>query len=116
MKILNIEVNFDFLDADDLERFENEAQKVTEECSKSNEKELSHSQLIREECRIIDNFFNNVFGDGTADKLFKGKSNLNEHIKAFEDIANQKIAQQTSLKNTLERYQPNKKYNKYQKR
>ena len=32
MKIKNIEVNFDFLDADDVERFEKEARKVVEEC------------------------------------------------------------------------------------
>ena len=31
MKIKNIEVNFDFLDADDMEKFENEAKKVIEE-------------------------------------------------------------------------------------
>ena len=34
MKIRGIEVDFDFLDADDVERFEKEAKKVQEECEK----------------------------------------------------------------------------------
>ena len=34
MKIKDIEVDFDFLDADDVERFEKEARKVVEECQR----------------------------------------------------------------------------------
>ena len=116
MKIRNIDVDLDFLDADDVERFEKEAKRVKEECEVKNKEEMSYSEVIREECNIIDRFFNNVFGEGMAEKLFKGKKNLNEHIKAFEDIINTKIEQQKGLQNTLNRYQPNReqrRYNKY---
>lgn len=116
MKIRDIEVSFDFLDADDVERFEKEAQRVKEECEVKNKEELSYSEVIRKECNIIDRFFDNVFGEGIAEKLFKGKKNLNEHMKAFEDIINTKIEQQRGLQNTLDRYQPNReqrRYNKY---
>lgn len=118
MKILNIEVDFDFLDADDIERFENEARKVKEESESKSKEEMSYSQAIREECNIIDNFFDNVFGQGISEQLFKGKKNLNEHIKAFEDIVNQKNEQQKGLEHTLGRYQPNReqrRYNQYHK-
>ena len=116
MKIRDIEVDFDFLDADDVERFEKEAKRVKEECEIKNKQEMSYSEVIREECNIIDRFFNNVFGDGIAEKLFKGKKNLNEHIKAFEEIIKEKVEQQKGLQNTLDRYQPNReqrRYNKY---
>ena len=119
MKIRNIDVDFDFLDADDVERFENEAKRVIEECKLKDKEEMSYAEVIREECNIIDNFFNNVFGEGTSEKIFKGKKNLNDHIKAFQDIVNQKNEQQRDLQNTFERYQPNreqKRYNKYHKR
>ena len=113
MKIRNIEVDFDFLDADDVERFEKEAQKVKEECAIKDKKEMSYSEIIREECNIIERFFNNVFGDNISEKMFNNKKNLNEHIKAFEDIVNEKIQQQKGLQNTLNRYQPNREQRRY---
>ena len=118
MKIRNVEVDFNFLDADDIERFEKEAEKVKQECEIKGNEEMSYSQVIREECRIINNFFDNVFGEGVSEKLFGNKSNLEDHIKAFEDIVKQKIEQQKGLESTFERYQPNreqKRHNKYHK-
>lgn len=119
MRIRNIEFDFDLLDADDIEKFEKEAQKVAEKCKNKEKKEMSYSEIIREECSIINEFFDNVFGDGASEKIFKGKQNLGEHIKAFEDIVNEKMAQQRELNNTFERYQPNReqrRYNQFNKR
>ncbi len=118
MKIRDIEVNFDFLDADDVEKFENEAKRVIEESSKKEKVEMSYSEAIREECRIIKEFFDNVFGKGISEKIFKGKNNLSDHINAFEDIVKEKNEQQRGLQNTLDRYQPNReqrRYNQYHK-
>lgn len=118
MKIKNIEVDFDFLDANDVERFENEARKVVEECQRQKTKEMSCADAIREECNIIENFFNNVFGQGISERMFEGKKNLKEHIKTFEDIVNQKNEQQKDLQSTLNRYTPNReqrRYNQYRK-
>ncbi len=113
MKILNVEVEFDFLDADNMEKFEEEARKVKEQCEMKGKENMSYSQVIREECNIIDNFFNNVFGQGIADKIFNGKKNLNEHIKAFEDIINYKVELQNKLESTLNRYQPNRQQRRF---
>lgn len=108
MKIRNIEVEFDFLDADDMEKFENEARKVVEQCESKKKQQMSYSQMIREQCKIINDFFNNVFGDGISQKLFGNKDNLKEHISAFEEIAKEKENQQKSIVSSLERYQPNR--------
>lgn len=116
MKIRNIEVDFDFFDADDMEKLEKEAKIVQDKCRKKEKEEISVSEAIREECKIIDNFFDNVFGEGISLKIFNGKSNLAEHIKAFEDIVKEKIEKQKDLQNTFNRYQPNReqrRYNKY---
>ena len=118
MKIREIEVSFDFLDADDMERFEKETEKVKQECEIKGKQQLSCSEAIREECKIIDNFFNNVFGEGRAEKIFKGKSNIGDRIKAFEDIMKEKIEKQKGLQSTFDRYQPNReqrRYNQYHK-
>lgn len=119
MKIRNIEVDFNFLDADDIERFEKEAKKVQEECEKKKNTKMSISEAIRGECNIINNFFDKVFGEGISLKMFNGKSNLEDHIKAFEDIVKEKIEKQKDLQNTFDRYQPNReqrRYNKYKGR
>ncbi len=118
MKIRNIEVDFNFLDADDIEKFENEAKKVKEGCNSKAKIAMTMSESIREECKIIDNFFNNVFGEGISEKIFSGKMNLEEHIKAFEDVVKEKIEQQRRLQNTFDRYRPNReqrRHNQYHK-
>ena len=118
MNIRGIEVEFDFLDADDVERFEKEASEVKRLCQERGQVEMSGFQMIREECQIINNFFDNVFGEGVSEKMFKGKNNLGEHIKAFEDIVNEKIKRQQGLQNTMARYQPNRetrRYNQFKK-
>lgn len=118
MKIRGIEVNFNFLDADDAERFEKEAEKVVKECETKEKQQMSYSQTIREECMVIDNFFDNVFGIGISKKMFNGKYNLEDHLKAFEDIVKEKLEQQKGLQSTFYRYQPNReqrRYNQYHK-
>ena len=109
MKILDTEIEFDFLDAKQVEKFEEEAKKVKEKCKNSKMKKLSLSEALKEECKIVDDFFDNMFGKGTSQKIFKGKMNLREHIKAFEDIVNEKIKSQEDLQRTFEKYMPRRK-------
>ena len=115
MKIRDIEVDFNFLDADDVERFEKEAKKVQEECAKRRNTKMSVAEAIREECNIINNFFDKIFGEGISLKMFNGKNNLEDHIKAFEDIINKKMEKQKDLQNTFDRYQPNREQRRYKK-
>ncbi len=116
MKILDTEIDFDLLDADNIEKFENAAKKVKEKCEKKNIETLSYSETIRKECEIINTFFDEVFGKGTAQKIFKGKMSLTEHINAFQDIVNEKIRKQEEVRNTLNRYLPNRQQSRQQKR
>ena len=76
MIIKDIEVNFSFTDADDIERFENEARKVEEKAKNYEKKEMSTSEAIREECNVIEEFFDNVFEKGISQRLFKGKKDI----------------------------------------
>lgn len=113
MKIKNVEVDFDFLDADDIERLEKETERVKKECDLKEKQEMPMSQIIKEECKIINTFFDNVFGKGTSDKIFGNKMNLAEHIKAFEDIMKEKIEQVKELQSSFERYKPNREQRRH---
>lgn len=119
MRIKDIEVNFSFTDADDIERFENEARKVEEKAKNYEKKEISVSEAIREECNVIEEFFDNVFEKGISQKLFKGKKDIAEHINLFQDIINAKIEQTKGMQNiydNLERYMPNRETRRYNNR
>lgn len=119
MRIKDIEVNFSFTDADDIERFENEARKVEEKAKNYEKKEISVSEAIREECNVIEEFFDNVFEKGISQRLFKGKKDIAEHINLFQDIINAKIEQTKGMQNiydNLERYMPNRETRRYNNR
>lgn len=125
MRIKNIEVEFSFSDADDLERLENSAKKVKEISDEYKKKELSVSEAIREECKIINDFFDEVFGEGISEKLFNEKNDLKEHIDLFKDIIDEKVRQTNAFQNMYNnieygsKYMPNReqrRFNKYKGR
>lgn len=125
MKLKDIEVDFSFTDADCIERLENASKKVKEKSELKDKKEISLSEAIREECKIIDEFFDEVFGDGIAEKIFKGKKDLQEHMELFTDIMNAKIETTKATQNLYDslenkaKYMPNRetrRHNKYKGR
>lgn len=109
MKILDIEVDFDLFDADQVEKFEEEAKKVLDASNETHIEEMTLSQALKRECQMIEDFFDNVFGNDISKQLFKGKKNLTEHIKAFEDIVNEKTRKQEELEKTMAKYLPDKR-------
>ena len=119
MKLKDIEVDFSFTDADDVERFENAAKKVYEEAEKNKKKETRVSEVIREECNIIEEFFDSVFGEGISDKLFNERKDIVEHIKLFEDIVKAKVEATKDIQNVYDnienadRYKPNREIRRY---
>ena len=125
MKIGNIDVNFSFTDADDIEKFERALIVVKEKSAEYEKKQVKMSEALRVECNIIDEFFDTVFGEGISQKLFEGKKDLQKHMELFKDITEAKNEATKSfqdLYNNLEvkmKYIPNRetrRYNKYKGR
>ena len=86
---------------------------------------MNASEIIREECNIIEEFFNSVFGEGISNKLFNEKKDIVEHIKLFEDIVKAKVEATKDIQNIYDniensdRYKPNRetrRYNNYKGR
>ena len=86
MKILNTEIEFDFNDADDMERFENELNIMGSKLKNIKSVGRKRSIVIREFCEAVINCLDKTFGEGTGKKVFGEKTNLVLCIKAFEDI------------------------------
>lgn len=68
MKINGVELEINFLDAEFMEKIENYCKKVSEQAEKSKTelKDLTFSQQIKAECKIIKDFFDDVFGEGLS--------------------------------------------------
>ena len=122
MRIGNIDVDFSFTDADDIEKFEKALIVVKEKSAEYEKKQLKMSEALRFECNIIDEFFDTVFGEGISQKLFEGKKDLQKHMELFKDITDAKNEATKSfqdLYNNLEiktKYMPNtdtRRYNKH---
>lgn len=115
MKIRDVEVDFDFLDADDVERFEREARRVLEKCDEEAKKSYSASESIKAQCKIVEEFFDNVFGKGISDKIFVKRNNLKEHLTVFEEVIKESKAQDNDMRNRFGKYQPNREQRRYDK-
>lgn len=121
MKLKNIDVNFSFTNADDIEKLEKGIELVKNKTIEYKNKEMSLSEAIRNECKVIEEFFDSVFGKGISEKLFEGRMNLQEHSELFIEIANEKVRQtqeMQNLYNNLEyktKYMPNREQRRYNK-
>ena len=61
MKLKNIDVNFSFTNADDIEKLEKGIELVKNKTIEYKNKEISLSEAIRNECKVIEEFFDSVF-------------------------------------------------------
>lgn len=109
MKILGEELEYDFLDADLLEKYEKENQKLVDTIQEPEQYEgLSTADSMRLQCKIVDEFFDALFGKGTADKLFGGKAHIGHHMEAFGQMAESAKQSGQDLAQIEEKYTKNR--------
>lgn len=111
MKILGIELDFDFADADDLEKYEKAFPTTVKELENVKWNEENASSSVRKFCDAIFKFFDEIFGDGTSQKMFNGKKNYQKCLNAFKEIVDIKNAQDKEINTSLEyleKYSPDR--------
>lgn len=91
MKINDVEIKFDVMDAVQLENYEAALLEVK---TATPAKGLNASQRIKEQCSIVKNFFDKACGVGTSQGLFGDNYNYRVHYEAFESFIN-KISEET---------------------
>lgn len=66
----------------------------------------------RKVCGYVEKCFNEIFGEGTSEKLFGGRAKFSEHIDAFAQLAEATVGQLKELNdhfNSLSaKYSPNR--------
>lgn len=111
IKINDVELQFDVMDADHLEKYEAALLEVKNTKLADG---LTASQRIKEQCKIVKNFFDKVCGPQTSEKIFGDSHNYRTHYEAFESFvmqanaeaeAEQKAIEDRAAKYTLNRAQ-----------
>ena len=82
INVLGVELEMDVYDVDVFEKFEHEVVEVKNKVDEA-ENEKTNVQKLRRQCAIVKEFFDNVFGPGTSDKVFKGKDNIKDCTDAY---------------------------------
>lgn len=87
-KVNGYEVEYNFLDVESREYFEEEFLKTSDIVEKSVKgvDEKSAATLMRECCEAVWTFIDNLFGEGTADAMFEGKLLYDKCLLAIADI------------------------------
>ena len=105
MKILGKEIEFDFFDADEMEKWDKYTEKMKADKDKLNFKNMKQSEFIRKFCSIVEECFDNIFGEGTSKELFQGKKNFRLCVKAFKDLAKAKKEQVNEIGDEIKDFQ-----------
>ena len=98
-KYNEIELDADFEDIDFLESYSKAMYQLSDDC-KYMPKDGSDMDRIKQLCTCYHEFFNNVFGDGTSQRLFKNKRNLRLYEEAFISLVNmnEKVNEEMTLR------------------
>lgn len=107
LEINGVELEFDLLDADMAESYENAYRKMQKDVANI-PKNLSLAENIRKQCKLIFNFFDEVFGEGTSKNIFGNKTNLRECIKAVETIIDHVNKDTEEANKIINKYSPNR--------
>ena len=89
------EVEYDTFDLDAMERYDQEVKRIKDGADALKNSGVSPDNYIpclREQCEAILDFFDVVLGDGAAQTIFGGKTNIKEILGAYQaftaDVAN----------------------------
>lgn len=104
-----IELEFDPMDIDVLEKYEEEIEKTkrkVDECVEDTE--LTEVAKLRKQCEAVEDFFDNMFGEGTAAEVFQGNMNILDHLTFYCNICARFGDTSNRIKDALSKYSPNR--------
>lgn len=108
IKINDIELeDIDLLDADTMEVVEEIIEKAQSE-SEINSKASSNAEMIRSQCSFISESFDKLFGEGTGEKILKGKQNMRVAVCAFVELMEIIDIKRTEAEKEFSKYNSNR--------
>lgn len=115
--INDVELELDLLDADVVEKYETLNREIAEKVKEPTQYDgLSTADGMRLQCRYIDEFFDKLFGKGTANKLFGNSNNLGVRMDAFGKVGQASGESRKAVDEITQKYTSARILNREQRR
>lgn len=86
--INGVTLETDFADADFIDRYEKATREMAQEAEASKTKSYrTAGEAMKTQCTIVRIYFDKLFGDGIADKIFGDKYNLRDALDAVARLS-----------------------------
>lgn len=103
--INNVKLEGDLMDADFMEKFETAMVKMRDSALEAKRQSFPTAAAnYRAQCEVVNTCFDEIFGAGTAVKLFGGKMNVMDHLKAIEKVSEWAAGERKALNDLANRY------------
>ncbi|MCI9015732.1 MAG: hypothetical protein HFJ53_00980 [Clostridia bacterium] len=104
MKILNKEIEFDFLDIESMAKYEEALEKYMKELEKIKEFKGKNAEGFKMLCETVYNFFDEILEKGSAVQILGEKRNLGKCTKAMQEIMEEKLKSDKEVEGILGKY------------
>lgn len=105
LSINNVKLEGDLMDADFMEKFETAMVKMRDSALEAKRQSFPTAAAnYRAQCEVVNTCFDEIFGAGTAVKLFGGKTNVMDHLKAVEKVSEWAAGERKALNDLTNRY------------
>lgn len=103
--INNVKLEGDLMDADFMEKFETAMVKMRDSALEAKRQSFPTAAAnYRAQCEVVNTCFDEIFGAGTAVKLFGGKMSVMDHLKAIEKVSEWAAGERKALNDLTNRY------------
>ena len=96
---------FNIMDADTMKKFDDVSNGMWKELIEYEEKNATNGTIgpegIAHESELLSRFFDDLFGNGTSDKMFASKHDLSERLKALKKLYKVRSTQMSSHNKTV---------------
>lgn len=104
MKILNKEIEFDFLDVESMAKYEEALEKYMKELEKIKEFKGKNSEGFKMLCETVYNFFDEILEKGSAIQILGEKRNFGKCARAMQEIIDEKLKSDKEVEDILGKY------------
>lgn len=101
MKILEKEIEFNFFDAEEMEKWDKYTEEMKNTINKLDVKNMKQYEFIRKFCMSVEKCFDGIFGEGVAKEIFRGKQDFKLCVKAYKDLVQARKEQDRELSDEM---------------
>ncbi len=115
LTVNNVLLNFDITAPEDLLRYNSalvkmqNAKQTTFDTAQGESDVLKYAEFLKVQCKVVTDFIDEVFGDGTCNELLCEKVSLSQLMDVCNEISLAIKGQTQSVQKKLAKYEPNRK-------